>query len=330
MATSVPSIVPVLPIHFDSTMRSTLVQCPQKYFNEFCLGLRPAAHSIHLHTGGCFASAIESVGRSTWVEGRSLPEALDRAYGAYLDEWGDFPVPDKSPKTMDAVWASVEQYFEKYPPATDHIQPYFSADYPTFEFTFAIPLDFPGFPLHPSGQPFIYCGRWDLFGQYKGLPIIRDEKTAQAAGSNWTDQWRLRGQFLGYCWAAQQLGIKVNTICVRGAIIQKTDPRQLEFIKTYPQYLVDAWFEQLRHDMWRLTNSWSSGANIYFDKAFGDACSSYGGCPFTTLCESPHPERWYSQYTVRHWNPLDRNPIRAPEEIEAMAARAVRPKRLAA
>ena len=72
--------------------------------------------------------------------------------------------------------------------------------------------------------------------------------------------------------------------------------------------------EQFCRDLWRIAQCWNEG---YFDYNFADACTSYGGCPFMDLCESDHPERWYSQFEKRTWSPLQRNPIEAPSAPEA-------------
>lgn len=297
----------ILPAHIDSTMMSTFRSCPQKFFDEFVLGLRPSDVSIDLHAGAVFSATLERFYREIWVNSASTPIALARAYDTFVAEWGNFVIKkDKHPKTPENMWAAVESYVATYPPKSDPCQPYFTAGSPSFEFSFAIPLDFPGFPTHPSGDPFLYVGRFDMFGNWNNRPVVRDEKTAQRLESNWAEKWDLRAQFLGYCWALQHLGIPCNTTIVRGVIITTKDVRQVEAIKTYPQFLIDRWFEQLRKDLLRLRSSWDEQ---YFDYNLGDSCVAYSHCPFMPMCTSPSPENWYSNYTTKRWNPLDRNPI---------------------
>lgn len=308
-------------------MRSCFISCPQKFFLEFVKGLRPPGLSIDLHAGACFASALEDVYREVHLKKRTLDEALLVAHAGFLQRWGDFEIPEwkRTAKTKDRMWEVVEDYFHTYSPLTDHVQPYFAADgKPTFEYTFAIPLEpfldpsasssFYGykdgdekyFPAHPNGGPFLYCGRFDMLGHINGRPVVRDEKTTGSSiGDRWSEQWDLRGQFLGYIWACRQGGIDINDVMIRGIGIQKTQIRQIEALKQYSDVLIARWHEQLRRDLWRLRRAWDEG---YWDFNFGDACTSYGSCIFTRVCQSATPEVWEQEFEVRHWNPLNKNP----------------------
>jgi hypothetical protein len=292
-----------LPHHFDATMRVAFASCPQKFRLEFGHGFRPPGRSIDLHAGGCFASAIERVRRSVWVDGNDLQTALRRTLPHFLTEWGDFESVKKTAKTKDNVWFAVEQYFERWDPRTDHIQPYELHDgRPSLEYSFAIPLVDPTFPTHPDGSPFVYCGRFDLLGKYECRPVIEDDKTAgQSAGAYWTEKWNLRSQFMGYVWACRQLGLDLDTCVVRGIGILMTKIDLAEAIIPFGQHQIARWYEQLRHDLWRLRRAWDEG---YFDYNFGDTCTSYGNCMFMDVCRSPTPESWYSNFEVNKWNPI--------------------------
>lgn len=313
-----PAPTYLLPPYIDSTMLSTFRSCPQKFYIEFCLGLRPESTSIDLHAGAVFSATLERFYREVWLHGADTTVALGRAFTTFSHEWGNFVIRnDRHPKTPENMWAAVESYIAKYPPKSDLCQPYFTDGIPSFEFSFAIPLDFPSFPRHPiSGDPFIYTGRFDMFGRWNNLPVVRDEKTAQRLESNWAERWDLRSQFLGYCWALQHNGIPCNTVIVRGIIITLREIRQVEAVKTYSQSLIAKWFEQLRRDLIRLVECHNSA---YWDYNLGDSCTSFGRmCQFADLCTSPHPENWYSAFVERRWNPLSRNPISdAPSSIAA-------------
>jgi hypothetical protein len=310
----------VLPAYIDSTMISTFRGCRQKFYNEYGLGLRPEATSIDLHAGAVFSATLERYYREVFLHNQLNDIALGRAYATFTEEWGDFTIINpKHPKTPENMWAAVESYLATYPARTDLCQPYFSNGVPSFEFSFAIPLDFPGFPRHPSGDPWVYVGRFDLFGKWNGLPVVRDEKTAQRLESNWSEKWDLRSQFLGYCWALQMSGVKCTTAIIRGVIITLKEIRQVEAVKTYPQFLIDRWFEQLRRDLIALRACFDSG---YWDYNLADTCTAYSHCPFIPLCSSPKPELWYPSYAERRWNPLARNPVAsAPTTISASFAR---------
>lgn len=308
-----------LPQHIDSTMLTCARSCMRKYHDEFILGLRPAGISVDLHAGACFATAMEVFRRSFWKDKRPHDEALQRAHAAFMIEWGDFEIPPfkKTAKTKDNMWRAVEDYIAQFPPLTDHIQPYFANGEPTFEFTFAIPLE-PAtnvppeqghgqFPLHPSGDPFIYCGRFDMLGAYQTRPAVVDDKTTgRSISTGWSDQWNLRNQFIGYTWACRKSGIDLDTVVARGIAIQVREIKFGEAIKVYSEDLRAKWLEQLRRDMWRIRRSWDEQ---YFDYNFGDTCTAYGQCIFMDRCRSNNPDAWLPEFQVRHWNPLVKNPV---------------------
>lgn len=291
-------------------MLSAFRSCPRKFFHEFVEGLRPGEISIDLHAGACFATALETFYHCHYVLKYERNDAIRATMSAFNIAWGDIIAPEKSPKTQDRVWAAVLDYIGTYPPERDHVQPYFTENMPTFEVTFAIPLEAAdGFPLHPSGANFVYSGRFDMLGEYAHKPVVRDEKTAKALDSRWAEKWDLRGQFLGYCWACQHLGVPVDTVVVRGVIIQKTQIRQVEAIKVYPDFLIDRWYRQLQADMWRMVRCYET---TYFDYNFGETCTQYGFCPYMQLCSSKHTELWKQDYVIRHWNPLQKDPTSMP------------------
>lgn len=299
-----------LPQYIDSTMMSTFRSCNQKFYREFGQGLRGGDLSVDLHAGACFSATLERYYQEIFLSGADTQTALGRAYATFTHEWGDFvPLDPKHPKTSSNMWAAVEDYLNTYPAKSDRVQPYFSSGVPTFEFSFAIPLDDPSFPRHPvSGDPFIYTGRFDMFGLLDGQkPCVRDEKTARRLESNWSDLWNLRSQFLGYCWALQHNGIPCDTVVVRGVIITTKDIRQVEAIKTYSRVLIDRWYEQLRRDLIRLVQCHNEN---YWNYNLGDACTAWSRiCMFADVCQSAQPENWLSSFNERRWNPLSRNPV---------------------
>lgn len=310
----------ILPAYIDSTMLSAFRSCPRKFYHEFLLGLRPHETSIHLHAGGCFATALEYFYYACFNQGKPSHEALKDAFVAFTKAWGDYPkeLESKSAsgaaKSFDNMWEAIANYIQTYPPHTDIVQPYRSDEgNVTTEFSFAIPLDGPDFPRHPvTGEPFLYAGRFDLLGSYQGRPCVRDEKTTAYAGATWSEQWNLRAQFMGYVWACQQCGIPLDTVVVRGVVIQKTQIRQIEAVKIFPDYIIARWYTQLARDLHRLVACWTSR---YFDYNFGDACVGFSGCIFRSVCSAREPRVWMREYTVSRWNPLLRVPV---EPIDAI------------
>lgn len=309
----------ILPAYIDSTMMSAFRSCPRKFYHEFLLGLRPAETSIHLHAGGCFASALEFFYSAVFDKNLPTVEAKKHAFVAFTQSWAEYPKEGLNPKgeetakSFNRMWEAVDEYIATFPPLTDHVQPYKSDDGQiTTEFSFAIPLDNPIFPRHPiTGEPFIYAGRFDLLGSYLNRPCVMDQKTGSYAGATWAEQWDLRAQFMGYVWACQVCGIPLDTVIVRGVIIQKTQIKFPEAVKIFPQHMIDRWYHQLSRDLTRLVNCWNEG---YFDYNFGDSCTAYGNCMFRSVCTSKVPSAWMNEYRISRWNPLLRVPVGDPKE----------------
>lgn len=304
---------PILPAYIDSSMLTTFRACPMKFYHEYVLGLR-AGKSIDLHAGAVFAACLERIYRRVW-EGLDVNAALGDVELFFERIWGDpdIPLDDKgrptTNKTKDRIWDALEQYVHRWGVATDHVQPYVDADgHPTFEHSFAIPLDLGTtgieWPTHPgTGEPFIFAGRYDLLGHLDGVPVIRDEKTTTSIGAAWAKKWDMRGQFLGYIYAMALQGITIQDVIVRGVGILKTSITLVELHKTYPRHLVDRWVTQTVRDLRRIVAAWHEG---YWEMDFGDACTAYNRCPYTTLCTASDPTPWMAEYEVERWNPLER------------------------
>ena len=225
--------------------------------------------------------------------------------------YGDFE-PEEKYKSKSAVrvaYALVE-YFTEYPPGSDKIQPYFRADgKPAVEFAFSFPLEV----LHPeTGNPLLYGGRFDMVGEYMSSLWVVDEKTTTRLGPSWLKSFTLRGQLLGYTYAAKQFGLPVNGFIIRGLSFLKDYYGHAEVVEVVPPYVLERWREQIEIDAQRLVDSYKRG---YFSYAFGEACNAYGGCPYKRLCDKEHWQDWWQQYfDIDYWNPLEKSEAKGLED----------------
>lgn len=286
---------------WDSTMREAFVECPRKCYYSFLEGLAPSDVSIHLHFGGALAAGLETVRRSYYFEGVPPQAALARGLRRLISEWGDVPDDLHPTKTLWRCARALIDYFEHWPLGGDHLVPVRLAD-GGVEFSFAIEIPEVAHP--ESGEPLIYAGRLDMLAEYAGQLVVEDDKTTSRMGPTWTDQWRLRGQFTGYCYAARQYGFHVIGAAVRGICIRTRDNAFAEHITQRPQHLIDAWYDQLVRDLRRAVTAYVEG---HWDAAFSSACAAYSGCAFLDLCCAAEPERWYDNFARRQWNPLTRD-----------------------
>ena len=313
-----PKTRPPFPTVWDNTMRSDIVSCPTRAYWAWLRKLTSQEPSIDLIAGGAFARGLEVFRLDYYGEKKSKEEALQHAMVEAIAAYGEVEVPSKKEhKGPDRVITALAAYFERFDPATDYIQPHFApSGKPMVEFTFSIPLPI----THPeTGEPLIYAGRFDMVGMYRGQMIGVDEKTATQLGSSWQKQWNLRAQFTGYTWAMREYGFPVIGIMVRGVSFLSPNSKVAwngtghgfeESLQLRPDYMIDAWYEQLLRDLTNFKQAWLDGV---YDQNFSESCASYAGCPFQTLCQSPDPEPFTSNYATRDWDPL----AKVPEKRES-------------
>lgn len=295
-------------------MRSAFLLCPHSFFRRHCQGLTHGEPSIHLHFGACIAKGLE-VSRRTFAAGETQPNAVAAGTEAIIRAWGMFDMPatptrSEATKTLDTCILAHADYFLKWPLATDPVQIATFGGEPCIEFSFALPI--PG-TIHPeTGEPILYAGRFDLIGTFEGSHWGLDDKTTSYIGANWTDQWRMRGQFHGYAWGAREYGMTLTGFLVRG-ISPLTYNTKLEAANpiAMPDWKIERWLSQLRRDVdymidvWERYKWWGNDPDA-FDRR-DTACYSYNrACEFMPLCSSQYPERWESEYSVKFWNPLER------------------------
>ena len=252
-----------LPLYVDSSMLTTWRSCRRKHFWSTLNALYPSGRSVHLIAGGAIAAGCEAARR--WVFAQPDPlacghnETLEAAYPAFTHAWGDYVPPDnpRNAKTFVNTWEALANYLEEYPPARDPVQPLRRADAsPATEYRFSIPLPI----LHPSGDPMLFVGRFDLVGMYQitgmpPIPVVLDEKTTSAFTMGWADSWDLRGQFMGYIWALRQQGMNISHAVVRGIAIQKTQFDTRSALVQYPNHMIARWEHQMLTDVQAIVDS---------------------------------------------------------------------------
>lgn len=285
----------------DSTMLVAFRSCPQKFALAHCHGLTPDGTSVDLHFGGAIAAGMEVARKAYFTEGLD-PRASEAAgVNAALTFWGDFIPPERHAKNWGSLMEALTGYFAQYPLDKDQVRP---MNKESIEYTFAIPLSECSRP--DNGDPIIYAGRFDLLGELDGMPCIVDEKTTgRSFTSSWSQGWNLRNQFLMYVWACQQHGINLDKVLIRGISVLKTKIDFTQAIVTIPPYLVDRAYQQVVHDLHRMSQAWK---DAYFDYNFGDTCTSYGACTFVPVCSAANPSEWFSMYKHRKWSPLHKDP----------------------
>lgn len=297
----------------DATMRSAYLLCPHYFYRRHCQGLSSQeAPSIHLHFGACLAKGLETVRRG-YASGLPQGMALRSGFDAIITHWGNYPTEivssnrSESVKSLASCLLALDDYFMEWPLDTDPVQVAYYEGKPCIEFSFALPI--PGTRHPDTGEPILYAGRFDLIGTFEGSYWGLDDKTTGRASSNWNDQWKLRGQFIGYSWGARQYGMPLAGFLVRGIqpLVGGTKLLPTTIIPM-PNWKIERWLVQLHRDVERMLGCWRQQYwhKEEWPRIMDTGCYSYNRpCEFLPLCNSQHPERWESDYTVRYWNPLE-------------------------
>ncbi len=233
-----PTVRPPLPDVIDSTMLADFISCPTKYYYAFMRKLGPVYPSVDLVCGGAYAKGLETIRKGFYGPDKaSQTEALKAGMMDALLEYGDLEPPEeKEQKSADRVCTALASYLDRYPLATDHLQPYMNKDgLPTVEFTFSMPTEI----KHPTtGNPIIYAGRFDMVGVYQSQLWVVDDKTTSQLGPTWARQWQLRGQFIGYTRACREFKLPVVGACVRGTSFLKKSHGHEEVFVIVPEWMI--------------------------------------------------------------------------------------------
>lgn len=187
----------------DSTMLADAKKCLQLFQYQRIRGFDSPSPSIHLHAGAVFAHGLETARKLFYGAGWTEPDAIEAAQIEMITAWGDYspmfswdPGAEWESKWLDRLVQALDFYFSVWPMPRDLVQPLMGENGPTVEFKFAVPLDI----MHPeTGNPILYAGRFDMFGEYGDGTWVVDEKTTKQLGPTWAAQWDLRSQFTGYC-----------------------------------------------------------------------------------------------------------------------------------
>ena len=310
-------IEPSFPTLIDNTQVNNFRSCRRKFLYYSILKRTPTGTNPHLNAGSAYAKGLEVFRHSYYGDGKDKQDSLQagvlaaiKSYGSH--EPGENAKPSEAAKTWDRVAASVISYTQMWPPETDHIRPAIFDGKASAEFSFGIPLPIP----HPdTGEPILYGGVFDAmvrfgdsgftFGHtYDDLPLYGlDDKTTYQMGASWAEDWSLRGQFLGYYWAARKLGFPLRGFVVRGTAIQKTQIKHMECILLPGEWKIEEWYSDLLQTVNEMVSCYE---HALYGKNWGDSCVAYGGCPYNRLCDSPSPEKWIqTHYEERTWSPID-------------------------
>ncbi len=278
--------------------------CPLQAFYSGIYRIRPKQINVHLNAGKAYANALDVFRQGYYSGERSFEEARQDAFLSLTHSYGEYEPPEKNMnKAWPRVISALFYYLRVYNPKNDILKPTTVNGKIASEFSFAEPLH-PDL-VHPvTGNPILYTGRFDsimeMGSEYNLFGY--DDKTTTSLGPTWAEQWQLRSQFMGYSWGAAQYGIPLQGTIIRGISILKTKHEHAQAIVYHSKWMIDRWLQSTIHTVQSMIRDWENG---YWDSSLDMACTTYGGCQFNRLCESPNPEDWIEPYfELNRWNPL--------------------------
>ena len=317
------------PDYLDSSMLAHFKACPQKFFLEYIQDWKPKEPSVHLHAGGAFARGLEVTRKAFYtgerIVGEVIPpepgqpmklygdnvrwtstfgprasreEAISLGLMALSAFYGDFET--SIAKTHERMLGAFEYYWENYALNDDDAYPILlPGDKRAIEFSFAEPI-----PINNpvTGNPLIYAGRMDAIINYGGSILVCDEKTTTSLGPTWSKKWDLRGQFMGYMWAAERAGIKTQGALVRGVSILKTEYQTQQAIPMWQPWLIANWYEETLDIIEHLVRCYQTGR---WPHVYDEACAGFGQCTFADVCKwQDKSAQLNTYYERRRWNPV--------------------------
>jgi hypothetical protein len=286
----------------DSSMMAAFKSCPQLFFKVYIAQWKSRTEKVDLHAGKAFARGLEIARRGFFEQGLNAEAAEAKGLAALFEAYGNYECPSDNPKSAERVAGAYAFYMDSYPFTMNTGFPILlPGEKRAIEISFTNPLAID----HPeTGHPILYTGRGDMICSYAGANYIEDDKTTKSLGSTWSQQWDLRGQFLGYTWGFRNSGFTVAGCLVRGVSILKTKYETQEAICNFSDFEIDRWYGELLEWIEDMKTAWRTKRWRYnLDRA----CTEYGGCGFKTVCKAQDEGPWLEQYFERrHWDPVTR------------------------
>ena len=169
----------IMPNALDYTMLSTFLRCKRRYYYRMVRHLVGKKPPTAAEFGRCIHTALDD-----WYKNKDAKKAIDIFANAYKED----PSDDK--RTIAVGSKLLQLYHDAY--VNQPIEVLAS------ELAFDIPM--------PGHADISYIGRMDKIINWDGAVYVLDHKTTSRLGYTYFYKIKPNMQFVGYVWAAQQLG----------------------------------------------------------------------------------------------------------------------------
>ena len=290
MTIDITGFEPMRPHALDSSMVGTYLSCPQKFYLEYILGLKPKGEKVALTYGTLWHEVMEE-----WFETQSVDKCVEIIQGNIAT----FSIHDQKNRTAQRMLEDFAAYILNYQ-AEDSRSEILALEQ--------------GFDLElPNGTR--YTGRMDQvrLNKISRSRGVFDHKTTTFFTKNYFDNFELGIQLKGYIWALTQLmpTEPVDTATLDVYHILKNETKWYRRAFTYRPALINEWVSNICHitdQIWNLVDNHLLDPAAWFMNG-GQRCSDYGGCQFVMVHQLPperkNRERLLShEFEVRRWDPI--------------------------
>lgn len=256
----------IFPTHFSPSMLSDIYRCEMYFFRQYCQCFVGRVKNPDLIAGGHIAKACEITRNAFFTGGLSETDAIELGSDHILEseDTGD------RVKSNENVALAFRKYFTKFKLSSELEAASLADGTHAVEYKFLFDMGIP----HPAlkGTNILFTGRLDYLGQkittagYKYYGV--DEKTckqiARIAESKAPDyakelqSYRTSTQIMAYAWAAQQLGITLESFLIRRIPIMNEFNPSFELEVPLNQFMIDTWYRSTRARLLALTEKYKT------------------------------------------------------------------------
>jgi hypothetical protein len=280
----------LFPIYFSSSMFEDIFGCKFKFFRKYCQKLVGSGVSHHLVAGGILAKAFEITRKAYYNESLPADKSIELGFTHILEAEDT----NDQLKSNERLAFAFNQYFKKFP-LSSSMKPCELID-GTFAIEYQFELDL-GIP-HPDipERNLIFTGKLDFLGEQKDRfgelqRYVHDDKSTQSikriTGTKIIDiaaekeQYKTRGQFIAYHYAAHKLGIKTTKTLVHRIPILKDPEPSYELEIDCNAFMIEHWLNSTMNEIGELTERYKhfkkTGCDprLAFSPVYNEACNSF-------------------------------------------------------
>lgn len=304
-------------LFIDNSTLEKIITCPRSAFYYMITKRELAGRKDSLNFGSGMHAGLGSLYTDFYLEGYNDKASIDRALKAITDHFEANPQEQESFRTVDRAIDMLLKYHKTYSvePFTIHHMHEFDKK-PCVEIPFAVPIG------RIEDVPIIWTGRIDAVVRWDKLLWILDHKTTSIFGGTYFEQFRNSSQFIGYCWAYEQVmhervhGVLINALAIRKIT---TTGKPVEFAREridYNREQITEWQANTMRIITTFLGYASSGLVAEESETVSEfpmhtawCHGKYGTCQYFDVCTLPKAQRGTllnsRAYADVTWNPLD-------------------------